>query len=250
MPTSIFVSYRRDDTGGHAGRLADRLVARFGKARVFRDIDAIAAGANFVEVIHRAVGECDVLLALIGRQWLTLADAQGRRRLDAEDDFVRLEIAAALQRQVRVIPVLVQGASMPEAPMLPDALKGLARCQALGLTEQGWEDDVARLLKAIRSRPPWPRYVLAAAAAALLIVAVKLAPLARRPDDVKITREVQAALSNDARLGRFPIEVETTRGTVRLAGTVPTERDVDRAEDVARGVPGVRKVAGGLKASQ
>ena len=96
MP-KIFISYRRDDTGGHAGRLRDRLIQRFGDANVFRDLDRIAAGANFISSIQEAVGECDVFLALIGKQWLTIADERGRR-LDDESDFVRLEIATALQR--------------------------------------------------------------------------------------------------------------------------------------------------------
>jgi len=104
----IFISYRRDDSGGWAGRLYDRISQHFGRDHVFMDIDTIEPGLDFVEVIEQAVGSCDALLALIGRQWLTLTDDDGQRRLDNPEDFVRLEIAAALVRNIRVIPVLVQ----------------------------------------------------------------------------------------------------------------------------------------------
>jgi hypothetical protein len=106
----IFLCYRRDDSGGYAGRLYDRLGQRFGHDNLFMDIDTIAPGLDFVEAIEKAVGTCDVLLAVIGRQWLTSTDSQGQRRLDNPEDFVRLEIVTALVRQIRVIPVLVGGA--------------------------------------------------------------------------------------------------------------------------------------------
>ena len=246
MP-SIFISYRREDTGGHAGRLCDRLIQRFGKGQIFRDLDTIAAGADFVETIQKAVGECNVLLALIGKQWLTMTDAEGRRRLDDEGDFVRLEIAAALQRKIKVIPVLVQGATMPKAQDLPAVLKPLAQRNALSLTDAGWNADVKRLMEAIQPRRRWPRYVLIALAVAALILFSKYMPFTTPPDDATITAAVKTAFSNDSQLRAFPIEVETFHGIVRLIGTVPTERDADRAEDVARSVAGVEKVTSELK---
>jgi len=246
MP-SIFISYRREDTGGHAGRLCDRLIQRFGKGQIFRDLDTIAAGADFVETIQKAVGECNVLLALIGKQWLTMTDAEGRRRLDDEGDFVRLEIAAALQRKVKVIPVLVQGATMPQARDLPAVLKPLAQRNALSLTDAGWNADVKRLMEAIQPRRRWPRYVLIALAVAALILFSKYMPFTTPPDDATITAAVKTAFSNDSQLRAFPIEVETFHGIVRLIGTVPTERDADRAEDLARSVAGVEKVTSELK---
>src|SRR5215467_13810316 len=115
----IFLSYRRDDSGGYTGRLYDRLSQHFGRDNLFMDVDTIALGLDFVEVIQDAVGVCDVLLAVIGRQWLTSADARGYRRLDNPEDFVRIEIMAALARNIRVIPVLVGGASMPRSTELP-----------------------------------------------------------------------------------------------------------------------------------
>lgn len=105
----IFLSYRREDSGGWAGRLYDRLSQHFGDEHVFMDVDTIELGLDLVEVIQQAVRSCDVLLALIGRQWLTVADAMGRPRLANPKDFVRLEIATALARNIRVIPVLVSG---------------------------------------------------------------------------------------------------------------------------------------------
>ena len=105
----IFISYRREETAYPAGWLYDRLADRFGSDQVFKDVDSIELGDDFVEVITRAVGACDVLLALIGQEWLTITDARGRRRLSNPHDFVRLEIEAALTRNVRVIPILVDG---------------------------------------------------------------------------------------------------------------------------------------------
>src|ERR1700752_1555576 len=109
--SGIFINYRREDTAGHAGRLHDVLNKRFHGA-VFMDVDKIEAGQDFVDVIDEAVGKCRVLIVMIGRQWLSVANLDGRR-LDNPDDFVRREIAAALIRDVTVVPVLVEGAGMP-----------------------------------------------------------------------------------------------------------------------------------------
>jgi formylglycine-generating enzyme required for sulfatase activity len=145
----IFISYRRDDSAGYAGRLYDRLSERFGQGQIFMDIDTIEPGLDFVEVIEKAVGSCDVLIALIGRQWLTITDATGRRRLDNPEDFVRLEIATALDRNIRVIPVLVRGATVPRSTDLPDALKKLARRNALEISDTRFHYDVDRLIETL-----------------------------------------------------------------------------------------------------
>ena len=110
----IFISYRREDAAYPAGWLFDRLAERFGEDQIFKDVDSIDLGDDFVEVIGQAVGATDVLLALIGDRWLTVADGHGSRRLDDAEDFVRIEIEAALTRNVRIIPILVEGASMPQ----------------------------------------------------------------------------------------------------------------------------------------
>jgi len=145
----IFISYRRNDSAGHAGRLFDRLGARLGKDSVFMDVEGIEAGLDFVDTIEAAVGSCDVLLAVIGREWLDVKDSQGRRRLDDPHDFIRLETATALARHIRVIPVLVEGATMPLEASLPDVLQPLARRQAVELRDNRWEDDVENLIQVL-----------------------------------------------------------------------------------------------------
>ncbi len=141
----LFISYRREDCPGHAGRLFDHLRGRFGEASVFMDVTDIEAGADFVEVLKRAVVSCDALLAVLGREWLTCEDRNGRRRLDNPHDFIRLEIGTALARNVRVIPVLVEGAVMPSASELPPDLEELTRRQAVELRDSRWIDDIESL---------------------------------------------------------------------------------------------------------
>jgi len=146
----IFISYRREDCPAHAGRLYDTLSARFGEANVFMDVDAIEPGADFVERIEQAVDGTDVLLAMIGDDWLTVLHDDGTRRIDRDDDFVRLEVARGLDRDhIRVIPVLVEGAAMPTAAVLPDPLKPLARRNGVVLTETRWRSDTSELAGAI-----------------------------------------------------------------------------------------------------
>jgi hypothetical protein len=145
----IFLSYRREETDFPAGWLHDRLAAHFGRDQVFRDVDDIPLGANFPEVIAKAVASCDVLLALIGSQWVAITDEEGKRRLDDPNDFVRLEIEAALQRGVLVIPILVRGAKMPLARQLPASLAELVHHNALELSPTSFEFDTGRLLKVL-----------------------------------------------------------------------------------------------------
>jgi hypothetical protein len=142
----IFISYRREETAYAAGWLFDRLADEFGGEQLFKDVDSIELGDDFVEVITAAVGSCDVLLALIGDRWLTILDEDGGRRLDNPDDFVRLEIEAALAREVRVIPILVDGARMPRADELPPSMAKLVRRQALELSPSRFKSDTSRLL--------------------------------------------------------------------------------------------------------
>ena len=142
----IFVSYRREDTAYPAGWLYDRLAERFGIAQVFKDVDSIEPGDDFTEVIANAVGSCDVLLALIGDRWLTATNSAGKRRIDNFDDFVRLEIEAALARNIRVVPILVSEVSMPGVNDLPPSLAKLAHRQALELSPNRFNTDLSRLL--------------------------------------------------------------------------------------------------------
>ncbi len=146
----IFISYRRRGEGaGYAGRLADRLIHEFGSDQCFRDIDDIESGTDFVEAISHAVGSCDVLIAVIGPDWLSATDAHGQRRLENERDFVRLEITAALARDIRVVPVLVGAALMPTPEQLPDAMAALSRRQAHELSDTRWDYDVSQLITSI-----------------------------------------------------------------------------------------------------
>jgi hypothetical protein len=145
----LFISYRRDESAGHTGRIADRFTEHFGKDRVFRDIDSIEPGLDFAEAIESAIGSSGVMLAVIGRNWLTATDAAGRKRLQDPHDYVRMEIAAALQRNMRVIPVLVQEASMPDTDELPEDLAPLTRRNAYELHDSSWGDDVGRLISAL-----------------------------------------------------------------------------------------------------
>ena len=146
----VFISYRRDDSAGWAGRLATDLLKRFGAKAVFQDIGAIGAGEDFVTAIERALGSCPAVLVLIGPDWSTIKDKGGSRRLDDPSDTVRLELAKALQREgVLVIPVLLGGASMPEAGDLPDELEPLARRNALELSDKRWNYDLERLAETL-----------------------------------------------------------------------------------------------------
>ena len=134
--TKIFISYRRKETQGFAIALFNQLVDRFGEEAIFMDIDILRPGVNFVDEIGEAVGQCEVLIALIGNQWLSIEDEDGNRRLENSDDFVRIEIATALERGIRVIPVLVMGAKMPMIHDLPDQLKMLASIHAFSITDR------------------------------------------------------------------------------------------------------------------
>lgn len=151
MGRSIFISYRRDDTEGEAGRLFDDLTRVLGQDAVFMDVDGIRPGVDFRKAIDENVSGCGVLLAMIGKQWLTVTDSQGNRRLDHENDYVRLEIAAALGRNIAVIPVLVHEAHMPRADELPDSLRDLAYRNSVELTHARWNSDVNLLIEALRA---------------------------------------------------------------------------------------------------
>lgn len=127
---NVFISYRRDDAAGFAQVIRDRLIDHVPRERVFMDVHDIDAGTDFVKRLEAKVDSCDVLIALIGRRWAG-DPATGRSRLDDPDDFVRSEVGAALRRGVRVIPVLLDGATMPSIDSLPEELRGLARLNAV-----------------------------------------------------------------------------------------------------------------------
>jgi hypothetical protein len=176
----VFVSYRREDSRHVAGRLADHLRTRF---QLFMDVETVQPGSDFTQAVGRAVGESDVLLAVIGQQWATVRDEHGQRRLDDPGDWVVFEISAALQRGITVIPVLVDGARMPAATELPPALQPLASRQAVYLRHESFADDATRLetvIERVSARSAMPqtappprrtsRKGLVAAVVALLVV--------------------------------------------------------------------------------
>jgi len=150
----IFVCYRHDDTTGHAGRLFDDLKKEFGADSVFRDVDTIKPGRDFVEAVNEALSMCESLLVVIGTSWLTERDKTGNVRLQNPQDFVRQEIENGLARRLIIIPVLVDGARMPAEDDLPATLRPLAHRQAIELTEHHWNDDVNELVAELKHVPP------------------------------------------------------------------------------------------------
>jgi len=146
----IFISYRRADALAHARLLQVNLRERFADRPVFMDLDSIEAGLDFRKVISDAIKACGVIVVLIGPQWATLANEEGRRRLDEPDDYVRFEVRSALRRGVRVIPVLVEGARAPRPQELPSDLRKLARLNALEMScDHRYQFDADRLMDVI-----------------------------------------------------------------------------------------------------
>jgi len=180
MPPRIFISYRRDDAAGEAGRLADHMNRRFGRGQVFLDIDTIDPGTDFVRVLQSSLRETAAVLVVIGRQWTSVADGAGSRRLDNAKDFVRLEVEESLGRNIPVVPVLVQGAMMPRPEDLPASMSSLTTRQAVTLDHAEFHDDANRLCdhleKMLGLEKPTPLGMLKrwwpAAVVALLAIAV------------------------------------------------------------------------------
>ncbi|MEM9151810.1 MAG: toll/interleukin-1 receptor domain-containing protein [Cyanobacteria bacterium P01_F01_bin.3] len=147
---AIFISYRRSDSINEAGRIYDKLKGIFGDDHVFKDVDDIPYGADFVTHLDKAVAGCDVFIPLIGKNWLNVTDAQGHRRLDDPNDFVRIEIASALNRDILVLPILLSGATMPSASQLPENLQSLARRNAARVRyDPDFHRDMERIIKSL-----------------------------------------------------------------------------------------------------
>ena len=143
---TVFLCYRREDTQYAAGRLQDRLVEAYGAERVFMDIDSVPLGADYVDYVGEQVASCCAVIVMIGQDWLKAKGKRRGRRLDAPDDLVRVEIAAALKQRIPVIPVLVDDASMPLAEELPEDIRLLTRRNGIALSHTRWRTDVQRLL--------------------------------------------------------------------------------------------------------
>ncbi len=171
MP-KIFISYRRDDAGGHARHLYDELAERYGEKNVFMDVATLEGGERWAERIDESIAECDVFLALIGKRWVDARDAEGNRRLDAPVDYVRKEVASGLGRDVLAIPVLLDGTKMPGAAELPDEIDDLTQRNAAQLSSASWDHELELLLE--RLPPPTSRWWLRGAVAATIITLLAL----------------------------------------------------------------------------
>jgi hypothetical protein len=205
-PGRIFISYRRQETAYPAAWLYERVAAHFGREQVFKDVDSIVLGDDFAEVIANAVGSCDVLLALIGDRWLMITNEDGRRRLDDPDDFVRLEIETALERNIRVIPVLFEGARLPRAGELPASLAKLVRRQALELSPSRFDVDIGKLLR--------------------VLDATLAEEQARREEAAQAAREAQEQARREA-------EARAAREAGEQAGREEEERKLSAVETMA-----------------
>ena len=174
----IFINYRREDSAATAGRLHDRLAQVFGRKDIFMDVDQIPPGIDFVAHLNSQVAACKAFLVVIGPHWLNVKNEAGERRLHQPDDFVAIEIAAALARDIRVIPVLVDRAIIPKASELPDSLKPLVRRQAIDLRQAHFGRDsealIERLREALGDKAGLGRWRVRALASAAAIAALLL----------------------------------------------------------------------------
>ena len=259
MPQRIFISYRRDDSAGDAGRLADHLHRRFGADRVFLDIDTIDPGTDFVGVLRASLQQTAAMLVVIGPRWMSLRDAQGARRLDDPGDFVRLEVEAGLGRGIPVVPVLVQGATLPSAKDLPPSLAALATRHAATLDHAEFHADAERLCDRLRpvidasEVSPLRRWWPAAAIASVLVLGLT-AYLLRTTDDEPVrvppagSNAVAPAVSPVAAPAVAPLTVPlTTESTSPLAST-PTRPSASPPANT-RGPAATRPSTGALGAA-
>src|SRR5262245_39460817 len=145
----IFISYRREDSAGYAGRVRDRLVDKLG-TRIFMDVDNIPLGTNFVKTLQEEVGTCSALLAVIGEDWRDIRDKNGRRRLDNPNDSVRVEIGTALQRGIPVIPILLEGTVIPSPDQLPEDLEELSLRNGINVHHASFQADMDRLIQGLK----------------------------------------------------------------------------------------------------
>jgi len=255
MAGNIFINYRRDESGHVAGRLHDSLAPKFGRKKLFMDVDNIPVGKDFENYLKSQVAACDAMLAIIGPNWLTAKDEAGQQRLDNPEDFVVIEIAAALARDIPVVPVLVDGARMPKPSELPDSLKPLARRQAIEIRHTNFNSDAETLFKRLREvlgyDPLGPRRrVLAIKAVAAMAVLFLVAwggytfvhptrvyleesfrAVQQLVEEARAERERQARVAAEAEEKRKADEAEQQRLSVLKAEQAAEEkRKADEAE--------------------
>ncbi|HLA41829.1 MAG TPA: toll/interleukin-1 receptor domain-containing protein, partial [Aggregatilineales bacterium] len=146
----IFISYRREDSSGYSGRLYDHLTMSFGEESVFMDTDTIKPGQNFVEIIQAEINRCDVLLAVMGKQWTTVENSDGNLRLQNPNDYVRLEVGLALKLHKLVIPILLENRNMPLPDELPEDLAIISQLNALSVSHERFRSDMTRLVAVLQ----------------------------------------------------------------------------------------------------
>ena len=152
MAAKVFSSYRREDSAAYAGRIQDRLEREFGRDLLFIDVDGIPLGINFVKVLREEVAKCGVLLVVIGPHWLDVRDEERTRRLDNPNDFVRIEIAAALQREIPVTPILLDDTRVPRSDQLPSDLQELALRNGLNVRHASFHTDMEKLILGLKGQ--------------------------------------------------------------------------------------------------
>jgi tetratricopeptide (TPR) repeat protein len=253
----IFISYRRDDAAGDAGRLADHLQRHFGRDQVFLDIDTIDPGRDFVQVLHASLQETAAVLVVIGPRWTTASDAAGARRLDNTKDFVRLEVEAALGRTIPVVPVLVQGAAMPRAEELPAALASLATRQAVVLDHAEFHDDTERLCDRLEQmiaggKSPWQaarKWWPAAAVAAVVAIGagyVALRPTGENPEATttgSVTLKTNAAVTASTAGSEGVKESGQSRRVDELLAAAEAQRGRNQFAEAMATLAGARELA-------
>ena len=241
MAGNIFINYRRDESGHVAGRLHDSLAPTFGRNKLFMDVDNIPVGRDFEEYLKSQVAACDAMLAVIGPNWLAAKDETGKRRLDNPDDFIVIEIGAALARNIPVVPVLVDGARMPKASELPESLKPLVRRQAVEVRHANFSRDAEALVKRLRGALGYDsfgrrRRSMAAALAAMVMLLLagwagyKFMPFTK--SDIGFTSIQSTTTSN-----KDGLIIEETHVTTRRADEEEkrTAAEVKRKVDEALG---------------
>lgn len=234
----IFINYRRADTRWAASRLYDGLSRQVGAGKLFMDVDSIPPGGDFVEYLNAYVDRSSAIVVLIGPHWLDLRDESGLRRIEDPEDFVNIEISRALERNVLVIPVLVDDASMPSEPDLPERLKGLARRQAVRLYHETYGQDMRRLMHALgrneierKQTLRWPRArslaLLASATMVVAFAAISLFPVASsssgRPEtpSQSITQTLAGLWNSDyGDIHWAPTSARYANGEGRITGTL------------------------------
>lgn len=197
MSGKIFVNYRRDDSAPHALSVAQYLERRFGASNVFIDIDRLRAGENFPEVLEERLADCDVVLVVIGPNWLKAPGEDGSSRLEDPKDWVRLEIERTMARKITLIPVLVAGGELPKRDELPESIRALVDFNAVTVTTNGFRHEMAGLandIEALRG-PQRRRLAIAAAAGAVALGLIGLVYFlwVPRESSVKLAGEAVAA---------------------------------------------------------